>query len=186
MKYDLDDRTRILLHLVRDLYLTSSMKLFAENDGGVRFERVEKYRNLTEGDLVLCITSGIHAFTVGFVTEVFEDGCALREIGSNQLRRITNESLARIIGLRPEQLWERDQIKFDRKVRRAFKLDWKVLNRYGSVKFQGNDATLVVLPPYGNAWFRVEVPDYRHKTIKQIHELMCQAGYGKLMTMVTA
>lgn len=100
----------------------------------------DENRKLKVGMLVVCQTSGIHDWTVAFVEEVFATGAygpdvMLREIGSNRLCRMGNESYYSIHGLSESDLFEGEKRKFFHLVVRTIGRlgdDWR---RYGGLEF---------------------------------------------------
>lgn len=154
MTSDLPDKERILTYLLWQIQSSILLALPFNAQEHMRerckekewlyFEHID-YRDVKAGDLVMCQTSGIHAFTIGYVVDKFNhdwQGCRIREIGSERLCNMSNESYIAIRGLDEPWSWEGPRYVFYRKVGKAFRKldDWY---RYGGMKFN-DDGTVTI------------------------------------------
>lgn len=196
----MEDKVRILMTIIRELSATQVCAFHACNGKDipkrnidsdieyVHFESTLGSDNVKIGDLVLCETSGIHDFTVGYVQAItgYSD-CIIREIGTNRICRVGNERFTKIKGLTKDSLLEGVQYKFKRKVLKAFywgEHDYKY--RFGGLEFTGDKGRTAIIK-IREKWgginhtsipFDVVIKWNTKTTIKSILEEMTKQGYG--------
>jgi hypothetical protein len=109
----LEDKARILTSII------SGMKF-----GEIKFEGGFLDRKALEpGTLVLCITNSRHPWGISEYVGKHDENEGyhlLRELGSNRICEMGNECFATIVGLRPEEAWDRDRYHRSQMVREAF------------------------------------------------------------------
>lgn len=194
---DLPDKERLLVYLITELCSTQLMtggfrrdwKRVGNDSEYVHFEFTD-YEDLKVGDLVCCQTSGIHAFTIGYIvakTDPDWHGCTIREIGSSRTCNISNESFYAIRGLDEPWTWEGDDYQFYCKVVKAF---WKTGDdwyRFGGLKFNDDGtATMTVREKFGGALgtdqesvpFDVTTKWAPKMSIKSIVQVLKDGGVG--------
>jgi hypothetical protein len=123
-KDTMTDKERILMVIVSELASSLQQSKWRGGNvdpiGGVTYTDVEYSCKPNPGDLVVCNSSGRftpHPYIVGWVQEVRDHAhCLIRELGSNRLCDISNESFTRINGIRQVDLLEGHHYKFYRKV----------------------------------------------------------------------
>ncbi|MHA1796117.1 MAG: hypothetical protein ACTSUK_08395, partial [Promethearchaeota archaeon] len=140
---------------------------------------------IKEGMLVLCETSGLrypHDWKVGFVETIHShNDMTIREIGTNRLCRIGNESFVPIIGMKPYQLYEKDEYSFSIKVNKAFKRADEYSHVFGGLEFlPDNEVIILVRRKWSDTHKPYDIRMKWHKkiTIKKILELMKEQGFG--------
>jgi len=194
----MSDKERILLTIIRELQTMLVLARgayqldFHDRSAGreyVHFEHRE-YDKIKPGDLVICQTSGIHDFTVGFVVDKFDPdwhGLLLREIGTERTCRMSNERYYCIVGLSEHDLWEGGKHQFDLKVKKAF---WKTNEdwyRFGGLRFNDDGtATMTVREKFGGCCtngdesvpFEVTMPWNKRTSVKKIVEALIAGGVG--------
>lgn len=126
------DKERVLLTIIKSFYvkhILSSLELFDKC----------KTSEIRTGDLVLAMTSGVHDFTVGYVTKIdSESEMSIREIGSNKICNIGNEQFYKIpfdILINENNLLEGNQYLIYEKVLKAFHKYGGYNNRFHSIEF---------------------------------------------------
>jgi len=146
---EMTDKERILTAIVRELSttqilarkvnLTFSAADFERGFGDRgHYAHFAAYRQPVVGDLVLCNSSGLHPWTIGWYVEQEPRGHAtatIREIGTERLCNMSNESFYPIVGMSPLDMLEGEQHRFYAKVTRAF---WKAdeyFYRFGGLDF---------------------------------------------------
>lgn len=195
------NKERVLLELVRELYSTQlhlqlkvphhpdMWKGFGDRED-VHFE-CSSFDKIQIGDLVLCTSSGIHDWTVGFVHEILNSSwheLMIREIGSGRLCKVGNEGFVPIRGMTAEQLWSDVQYEFCKKVKKAFaKLD-EYSRRFGGMSYAGKTVAIYVRERYNGMLrlsgtgkmsvpFKIEIQWDKKMSIKKILELLQAGGY---------
>lgn len=196
----MNDKIRILTKIIHELATTQFCAFGAIGSEDIRgrgldrsgieyvhFESKRGHGNVDIGDLVLCQTSGIHDFTVGFVDEyIGYSECAIREIGTNRVSRVWNEHFIKIKGLTEDDLLEGHLYKFKRKVMKAF--DWgehSYTYLFSGIKFEGKNGRTAVIK-VRERWsaiknskpFDITIKWNTKTTIKYILEEMTRQGYG--------
>jgi len=132
----MDDKSRILMEIIRGLYSTLLFKVRDHNyyNEGLKREYVHfdySNNNIQKGDLVMGTSIMPHDYFIGWVEEVLSYGhCMIRELGSNRVCDYSNEGFVKIVGLRPEQLWEQEHREFYQKVLKAFRRGGEILILY--------------------------------------------------------
>lgn len=115
MADNLDDRSCVLMHIIEQLLSTM---LLGHKDGnglwvGCRGEGRAQFAGdylvkPKPGDIVMCRTGRVSRWKIAYFVEDCRDGWGgyhlLREIGSNRLCRMSNESLDTLIGVSPNLL----------------------------------------------------------------------------------
>jgi hypothetical protein len=138
------DKERILLWLVQKLSRAATKR----KEWGVWMESGFCFSSPEPGDLVICETArSTHEWIVGWYVKRLHDGAQLRELGTDRLCNVTNESFGIIRGVDRSQnleLLEGWQHRFACKVRRWF---WREHNNYGSW--------------YGPTFSHIEFPEQR-------------------------
>lgn len=138
-----NDKVRILNELVKSmiirinfLSITATENARKSEHGGVWIESVSNNSLPKVNDLLVCATSGIHNYTVGFCHEVYNPHeIMIREIGTNKLCKIHNEMFYIIHGLYQQDLWEGIKYDFFRKVVRTISKYGDGWNLYHSLEF---------------------------------------------------
>jgi hypothetical protein len=187
----LTDRERILLSVIRGLYGTqlyltlratrsgeSTETLFASDFS--RRTHFATYRTPQKGDLVLCQSMPLNEWVVGFCEENRGNGeMMVREIGSDRLCHVGNESFVPITGLNDYELLEGDQFKFQQKVIKTF---WKYEEysyMYAGVDFLNEtDAIIWVRKKWSDDRFSIPVNWTTKISMKKLADHMRQHGYG--------
>jgi len=137
-----DDKVRILTTIIRGVVMQATVwehqtkpshGAYFES-GGLTGERVRK------GDLVVCQTSGHHPWTVAFVHEVQHNpqsgtSCMLREIGSDKLCNVGNDSFYVVRGLREEDLWEGQKYIFAKQLSKVFSKHGDYYRKFSHIEF---------------------------------------------------
>lgn len=196
------NKERVLMELVRELYSTQlhlqlrvpnrpdMWKIF-DNREDVHFE-CSSFDKIQIGDLVLCTSSGIHDWTVGFVHEIINPSwheLMVKEIGTNRLCKVGNEGFVPIRGMSEQQLWNDDQYNFSIKVKKAFAKGGHYSYRFGGMSFVGDKVAVYVREHFNgtlrlNGSGKMTIPfkivlDWDKKmSIKKILELLVAGGYG--------
>ena len=184
------DKERILMMLLARL----TRPRLCGRCGGYEKEQGLPYVSSGEpkaGDLVICQGSwvrGVHDWVVGYVDEVKGYGhCMIREIGTDRLCDISNESFCTIHNIDGDHLLTGDQHLFQRKVLRAFARGDEYSYRYGGVEFNGRGVTIWVREVFGGRLhgsdtgskpFHVAMRWRKNSSIKSILLAMRGAGYG--------
>ncbi len=140
----MDDRTRILMEIVRQAYSNHITVMCPRNESllsrmKLKFDDGEPKK----GDLVLAVTSITpNPWFIGFLEEAKGNGnWIIRDIATNQLCNYSNESFVKISGLHKTQLWCGHERELYRKVRKAIgKLDYST--RYKDLDINGKEATV--------------------------------------------
>ena len=140
------------------------------------------------GDLVICQTSGLHRWSVGYVVDINGmSGCTVREIDSSAMCNVSNESFYVVRGMEhdyamlPEPRW-----RFYQKVIKAFKRLDAYMHLFGGLTFNDDgSATIKVRERYWGRHaakvcvpYEVRVPYSRRTTIKAIAAALLAAGFG--------
>jgi hypothetical protein len=146
-----DDRTRLLMRLVRDLFYTHLLSWDKEGVGDrVHFEPLGRHNLPRAGDLVLGRSRPLNDWTVAVVHEVLaHDRLVLRAFGSQDLLTVAGEDFVRIIGLRREDLYEGERYVFYERLLQALKAVWAPQHRYHCHRFEGHEVVVTVMPRYG-------------------------------------
>lgn len=191
------DKERILMKIIHRLSLQYALKLkWGEKYDGVHFAPWIKGNilgdKLKPGMLVLCETSplrGIHNWTVGFLHSPIPDGWAIKEIGSEKICNITNESFLPIVGFSKEELLIGEDYDFLQKIYKAFSRGGSYFYRFGGIKIiEKRKWKIYIREAFGGLGLdhgkEKSVPisfilRWNKKTsIKYILEKMIEAGYG--------
>lgn len=188
----LRDKERILMAVLHRLTMTYGIRghqlTFSEGDAQIQGGfSPSSNAGIKPGDLVVCITSGIHPWTVGIAASEYDPhagGLKVREIGSNRICDVSNDSFYRITGIHPDTFWTYDQNEFVGKVKKAYRKlsDWG--HRYRGVEFDGETARIVIGEVHNGAMGPVTKPYYitlpwsPKTTIKAIVAAMEAQGYG--------
>ena len=186
----MDDKTRILTTIIKELYFSQNRGMAAKKLNGedhVHFSNPYDYEAKV-GDLVFCVGSGIHDWTVGFVDSIYENHhFVIKEIGTDRLCNVSNESFSKIKGLNYETLLLGNERKFRTKVLKAFGRGDEYWYRYGGVRFDKNHAVIIIREAFGgmrksddeeSTPFEVEMKWDSRTSIKKILETMIEQGYG--------
>jgi hypothetical protein len=197
------DKERILMSIIHQLSVTNTLGPYHQNwsQGSAAYQQDGREgafvhfapwdgSRLKPGMLVLCKTSvarEVHDWAVAYVVEVLGDAeCMLREIGSDRLLRMGNESFEPIVGMPEHMLREREQHQFAKKVQAAFRRGGEYSYRYGGIDFDASNAgraTVWVREVFGgmnkpSRPFAVAMEYTRKTTTKAILEEMRKQGYG--------
>lgn len=133
-------------------------------------------------DIVLCQTSGIHDFTIGYVVSI--DGYSeitIRDIASERICKIGNDSFLVLKNLSEEQLLYGDKWIMRNKIMKAFAKGDEWLYRYGGVIFEFDIVHIKIrerLALKNREPFIVSMRWDRTTTIKSILQAMRDGGYG--------
>lgn len=193
------DKERILLALVRSLarpvFRADEIAYQEKHD----LPRVTTLRKPVIGDLVICQGSGRpypHPWVVGWVESEYDPqtaACTIRELDSDRVCRVSNESFAIVEGMPPELLLTGAQHGFVVKVHKAFARGSEWAYRYDGVDFRDDTVKIWVREAFGGLGdgesipFVVEMPWTKRTTIKAILATMREAGYGtRLFERATA
>ena len=188
------DKERILTTIVRELCTTQLLAhhaqdecIFQDNilkqDGcfvHFQYEGMPLFGNtkIPVGSLVMCETSGIHDFTVGWLDHYGDDGePIIREIGTGRLGRVSNDVIRPIVGLRPNQLWEGDEYQFSVKVQKAFKRANNYRERFLRIDM-GHPATVVTRIVWTDTTYTYTVNWDKRTAIRAILAQMEFQGFG--------
>lgn len=196
----MDDKTRILTAIVRGLAFgavehdLAVRRLRGDDEANNRVRVMYPHvRKPGPGDLVLCVTSGVHRFSVAVWVREHPsgDGAILRELGSGDECWVANEMFYVIGGLDALDLLEGKERAFYLKVRKAFKRGGDWLHRFGGLEFFGEGRRVAqitirevfggVIPEKGtdSAPIVFEMAWGPRTTIKAILEAMKAHGYGR-------
>lgn len=179
----MDDKTRILTLLVRELASTSVLATIPDV-GWSKPVRVALLRKPQKGDLVVCATSPLSHWTVAVVHEARSDQeCVLREIGSERLCRMGNERFYVLANVAPADLFEGKQQEFHLKVRKAFD-HGNGLHVFGGLEFDGGTAAVTVRERFGgliagkeSVPYVLQIPWRDRPSIKKIVKSLLDAGW---------
>lgn len=185
------DKERILMTILNRMHYTQILCLFGIReaqfaDGDNQYVHFGGYddRPVQPGDLVLCNTTGIHDWKIGWVHEISGDIHTIREIGSDRLCNISNETFTRIAGLDPSDVLEGDEYSFREKVIKAFRRGDEYMYRFGGVDFLPDKVARVwVREAHGGFGrpskpFSFEMRWNKKTTIAGILRAMIENGYG--------
>ena len=182
----MDDKTRILMYLVRELASSNFMsrpfnKKPAEYEVHVQPDGVEQ---VEVGDLVVCMTSGLHPWTVGFLHEKPNSHhFYIREIGSDRICEINNDRMYKICNLSKQELLEGDQQIFLGKLKKVFSQYGDGWRLFGGVRFVGKKAMVTVREKFGGLGkeastpFDLEIPWGKSMSLKTIASHLTNAGW---------
>jgi len=180
------DKERILFYILRQL----SFNRIKYNDGvaglaitDVFFRHPEYGKNeIKIGDIVLCQSSGIHDWTVGYVHEIKTDSyIVVKDLTSDRKCNIENDSFLVLEGVMNEHLLYGEQLKLKNKIIKAFRKEDEWLYRYGGIRFDNNLAYVTIterLAIKGREPFEIEIYFTKNTTIKSIIEQLRAGGYG--------
>lgn len=142
------------------------------------FKAFEKCKesNLEVGDLILCVTSGYHDWTIGYLVEKGEGFCdkpwVIKELVGERLCNISNDSFYKIPIEIPQS------IALCGKQRVIYEKCLKAMNHYYMTKFKdlefdGNICTLNTRKSFSNdLYYSVSFPYNSKTTIKSIVALI--------------
>lgn len=180
------DKERILTHIISRL--SHSAIKYSDGRGGqignddVHFVCTTSTNKLKINDLVLCQTSGIHDFTLGYVVSI--DGYSeitIRELTSERIGKIDNDSYLVLKNISEESLLYGEQYKMKQKVIKAFARGDEWLYRYGGVKFDNNVIHVKVRERAAinnREPFIISFEWNKKMTIKEILQILKDNGYG--------
>lgn len=118
------DKERILTYLFHTFY----PKYILGNTPNY----TESLKDIKIGDLVLSVSSGIHAFSIGYVTKILDKSeMIIREIGSGNTCHISNDMFLKIdiSDLDQNQFLEGEQYKFYIKIKEIFDKNNRINNK---------------------------------------------------------
>ncbi len=135
------------------------------------------------GDLVLCDTGFVHEFSIGFVTQIVsKNDMYLREIGSEKICHVTNESFTRLLDFYSDFIdGERRQLQL--KIIKAMKKIDDFHHLFGGLSFENDEAIVVVRERYNG--FGLTKPYFirfkwnKKMTIKSLIKILNDAEFGK-------
>ncbi len=172
------DKERILMFLVRNLM---EIDYLGKKKDGSRVV----VDHAVVGDLVICSTSGMfnqHPWVVGWVVSIQDQNAmTLRELGSDRLCNIGNDSFYVVRGVPKDMLLEGAEREFCRKVVKAFVRGDEYTYRYGGVDIEGRQATIWIREVFGGGKskpFVCTLTWNKRTSIKSILAEMRAAGYG--------
>ena len=189
----MNDKERILMTVLERLSLTQTLCLRGDTEAKFREADGHEYahfgayddRKVQKGDLVLCVTTSVHDWKIGWVHEVVDfNTCVIREIGSDRLCNVYNERFQRIVGVHESLLLEGEQYAFQQKVFKAFHKGDEYLYRFGGVDFlPDNVARIWIREVFGGIAepskpFSFEMKWSKRTSVKKILEAMRENGYG--------
>lgn len=185
MKDQMSDKERILLQLIVNLASTQILaggQLYSAESFGdhVHFAY---YKKPEPGDLVLCKTSGIHPYTVGWYVSGSEYGTSvIREIGTDRLCNVSNDSFLPIVGMYKDHLLERDQRAVYLKVQQAFRRGGSFGHMFGGLDFEVDEIVITIREYMGGFGktsipYKVRMKWTKTMSVKSILEAMSAAGY---------
>jgi len=191
----MNDKERILMTILENLSFTQTLALHGYDEAKFRKDDTgnDEYvhfggyndRPVQKGDLVLCCTTNVHDWKIGWVHEVTSnDTCVIREIGSNRLCNVSNERFTRIVGLNKSLLLEGDEYIFQQKVMRAFRKGDEYLYRFGGVEFpEDGVAEIWIREVFGGIGkpsqpFSFAMKWNKRTSVKRILKTMRENGYG--------
>jgi hypothetical protein len=185
------DKERILIKIIKNLYSTFISKMHVTGWGSANYEDHVHFapwdkENIKKGALVLCYTSGVHDYSIGILKEKIGYSRALiREIGTNRICDIDNESFIPIKNMQEIELLEKDKYIIYCKILKAFNRGDEYWYRFGGVKFCGkNIVEIIIRERFGGLLnpskpFNFKMKYNKKTTIKSILENMYDNGYGK-------
>ncbi|MHC4864604.1 MAG: hypothetical protein ACYTEX_10995 [Planctomycetota bacterium] len=183
----LNDRERVLMMLAQRLIKPDLRGNEYEKKQGFPYADYEKPK---KGDLVVCQSSGIHPYSVGFAVSDYEPNTAalrVREIGSGRVCHVSNESFVVIRNIHKDELLEGRQRAFLAKVHKAFMRGDQYCYRYGGLDFDGDTVRIWIREVFGghlhgtdqeSVPFCAEMKWNGRTSIKAILQAMQDAGYG--------
>ncbi len=192
----MNDKERILMNILSNMYFTQIVRLKGDrecmfDDGNSEYVHFGGYddRPIQRGDLVLCQTTGLHDWKIGFVHQVIDSqACIIREIGGNRTCNVSNERFVRIAGIPDDSLLEGDEYIFKQKVLQAFHRGDEYMYRFGGVDFLAEHiARIWIREAFGGVLggkgkmstpFSFEMKWNKRTSIKLILETMRENGYG--------
>ena len=183
------DKERILLNLIKRISITY---MDSKEHEGVHFAHYLggfcSGGNLKAGMLVLCMSSGIHDWTIGYLKEKINDGWAVKELDSDRLCNISNESFLPIQGLNKTELFTGDDYIFYNKVLTAFFRGSEYWYRFGGIDIiEKRKWKIWIREAFGGTNlkegmksipFFLEIKWNKKTSIKYILQKMKDAGYG--------
>lgn len=193
------DKERILMVLARNLASTlvcgpvlhrgaDCEEDFCAPVGGMRpYVHFATYRKPVVGELVLCARDRTeHDFTISWLVEGGQDGNALlREIGSNRLCQMYNNSYWPIVGMWPDDLLEGEQRSMRGKVIKAIrKSDDGYIHLFSRIEFPAKRVARVwIRERFGGHGqpsqpYAIEFAFTGRMTIKAILTALVAGGYG--------
>jgi len=197
----MNDKERILTNIVRRLYSTLldlppnfdfSKGYMGDDYEEVHFKSTGNYMiedSVKEGDLVLCITNPTHDWAIGFVHTVYDlNHLILREIGSNRIGEIYNESFAIIKGMRETEIMDGNRWEIRRKILKAFRWSGEDFHRFNRIEFNDfiygkggdRDALIWVRAKWGlGEPYSIPIHWNKKTTIKSILAIMRGHGFGE-------
>jgi hypothetical protein len=183
----LNDRERILTELVRRL--ASALLSSGKRDDGrnVHLDWMARMEDrLKPGDLVLCLTSGTHDWTVAWLVRRVEYArFILRELGGERECDMGNEDVAVFRNIDPMALLEGEEYRLLVKVREAFGLareteKWGFVHLFNRLKVFGRQAHVEVGERLSGRRYHVSFWWTPEMTAEDVLEAMKKAGYGTL------
>lgn len=136
---------------------------------------------LQHGDLVYAFTTIMpNEFMVGFVEEVKDEYCVIREIGSDRLCNYSNESFVKINkDILGYEILEGTQYKIYKKVLKAFEYV-SYSKRFKSISFDGNICTVEIRMMFSNdLLYTISFPYNSKTTIASIGKLLKEKENSK-------
>ena len=206
MSNKIDDRSEVLMNIITRLVFTLSLGhrnskgVWVDGRGDPEAQFVGSYLVKPKpGDLVMCDTGSVGPWKFAYFVEDCVDYYMLREIGSDKLCRISNESLSTLVGISQNMLLDGLRKKIYRwATHEAF---WTRYNkkadhyhsRCGGVEFiednviriwirahifsdekKTEDGTML----YAQPWY-TDIPFDRKTRLKDLVEALLAAGFGK-------
>lgn len=152
--------------------------------GTVRIE----CRDPGPGDLVHCLTVADDRWRFAwFVERLAHDSALVREIGSGDLGRISNDSFRPVAGMAKEDLLEGDQYRLLVKVRKAFLRGYNMRrlgtyeHRFGGIEFPTDGLARVwVRKVFDDAKYPIDIRWTPRMSIAAILRAMFDGGYGSM------
>lgn len=167
---DADDKTRVLMNVISGL---SHKSVGFDHSGPAQ-----------PGDLVMCLSNTDHEWGISYYVRAEGGEHLLREIGSERLCRMENESVARIVGLRPSRTWDGLRWEFHEKtVQACYRLD-DYTHLFESMEFaeDSRSATVFIRRRFGSELHPYALEGIKFKkgiSIRAIERQLEAAGFGK-------
>ena len=194
---ELEDKCRVLSSIIAGTYSTYAIRQDTYNldpeQPHLKSTRVVfHHSDLKRGDIVMCHTTAFyqHPWVIAEVEEVLTNSdVVLREIGSDNLFRMSNEGFIRILGLDDRLTLTGGKYRFWNKVIKAFRRGHRdhYFYRFHSVEFLSDKRARIWIRAH--VWlsrndgsevqpFSFEMDFNASTTIKVILAKMIEAGYG--------
>ena len=186
------DKERILFKIIQRMSLTYSHKLeWGKEYEGVHFAPWKGSLlidgKLQVGMLVLCQGSGIHDWTIGYTVEKLYDdysGWIIRELDSDRLCKVSNDSFVPIEGLSNIDLLVKEDYVFYQKILKAFRRGGENWYRFGGIDIIEKRKWKIFIREKWGGIDGESKPFYfiikwnKKTSIKYILQKMVETGYG--------